>query len=392
MKRFFAIVIFIVTAAMVGYGIKYVATPLGTVKAVVTDEEKSISGKGVIIREEQVYYANGSGTVYYNVTEGSRVSKDTLVSTVYSGSVNSDVLKELHNLDRKIEKASHIREEYASDIISVESEIASRSADIINSAEDNDIASITQYKDDINRLRRGEDVTRIDRVKELQYQKGELEQAIGSEKSEIHTDISGVFTTYFDNLEGELRPDAAQTYTAEYIKSLDLGEREDKSKTEVNAGDPVCKVVNNHVWYVAVPIEAELLNKIKKNTPVQVRFKNMANEKIKGSIDYIGEADENGLSVVMVKCPSYFESAYSYREADIDIIFENYTGYKVPIHAVYTDENGNHSVIGEIGKTQYKCAVNVLYSDTYKSFAVVESTEDAENKLARMERIVIGER
>lgn len=392
MKRFFAIVIFIVAAAMVGYGIKYVATPLGTVDAVVTDEEKSISGKGVIIREEQVYYANGSGTVYYNVTEGSRVSKDTLVSTVYSGSVNSDVLKELHNLDRKIEKASHIREEYASDIISVESEIASRSADIINSAEDNDIASITQYKDDINRLRQGEDITRIDRVKELQYQKGELEKAIGSDKSEIHASISGVFTTYLDNLEGELRPDAAETYTADYIKSLDLGEREDKSKTEVNSGDPVCKVVNNHVWYVAVPIEADKLNKIEKNTPVQVRFKNMANEKIKGSIDYIGEADENGLSVVMVKCPSYFESAYSYREADIDIIFENYTGYKVPIHAVYTDENGNHSVIGEIGKTQYKCAVNVLYSDTDKSFAVVESTEDAENKLSRMERIVIGER
>lgn len=392
MKKFFAIVIFIVASAMVGYGIKYVMTPMDTVDAVITDEEKSISAKGVIIREERVFYAGGTGTVYNNVTEGSRVSRDSLISTIYGSNVDGGILKELRNLDKKIEKESRKLEEYASDYISVENEIASRSAQIIDAADKNDIESIAQYKDDINRLRQGEDIARVDRVQELRARKDEVERSIGSDKAEIYTDISGVFTTYLDGLEGELRPDAAETYTAEYIINLDPQEREDKSKSEVNQGDPVCKVVNNHVWYVAVPVETEKLEKVKLNTAVQVRFKNMANEKIKGSIDYISEGEENGMSVVMVKCPFYFESAYSYREADVDIIFEDYRGYKVPIHAVYTDENGGHSVIGEIGKTQYKCECNVLYSDTDKAFAVVESTENAENKLSRMERIIIGER
>lgn len=392
MKKFFAVVIFIVAAAMVGYGIKYVMTPIDTVDAVVTDEEKSISAKGVIIREERVYYAGSSGKVYNNVTEGSRVAKDSLISTVYGGSVNSDILKELYNIDKKIEKESQKRESYASDYISPESEIASRTSDIINAASNNDIMTIAQYKEDINSLRLGEDVSRIDRVKELETQKNELEESIGSDKSEIYADISGVFTTYLDGLEGELRPDVVETYTADYISGLEAKNREDKSKTDVNTGDPVCKVVNNHVWYVAVPVETAKLDKISENTSVKVRFKNMANEKIKGVIDYIGEGDENGMSVVMVKCPFYFESAYSYREADVDIIFEEYTGYRVPIHAVHTDENGSHSVIGEIGKTQYKCECEVLYSDTERAIAVVQSTENAENKLSRMERIVIGER
>lgn len=392
MKRFFALVIFIAAAAMVGYGIKYAVTPVGTVDAVITDEEKSISAEGVIVREERVYYAVGSGTVYNNVAEGARVAKDSLISTVYGGSVNGGVLKELYNIDKKIEKESKESESYASDYISPESEIASRTADIINAAADNDIAAIVQYKDDINRLRRGEDISRVDRVEELQEQKSGLENSIGTDKSEIYADISGVFTTYLDGLEGELRPDVVETYTPDYIAGLDSGTREDKSKSEVKEGDPVCKVVNNHVWYVVVPIETRRLEKIEKNTPVKVRFKNMANEKIKGVIDYIGESDANGMSVVMVKCPFYFESAYSYREADIDIIFEEYTGYKVPIHAIRTDENGKHSVIGEIGRTQYNCECNVLYSDTERAIAVVESAEDAENKLSKMERIVIGER
>lgn len=392
MKRFFAVVIFIVAAAMVGYGVKYVMTPVGTVDAVITDEEKSISAKGVILREERVYYSGRAGTVYNNVAEGTRVSKDSLVSTVYGGTVSAEALKELYNIDKKIEKESEKREAYASDYISPESEIASRSADIINAADKNDISTIVRYKDDINRLRMGEDITRVDRVEELKLQKGELEKSIGSDKSEIYADISGVFTTYLDGMEGELRPDAVETYTAEYLASIDSVKREDKSQSDVSDGDPVCKVVNNHVWYVAVPIEAYRLEKIKKNTSVRVRFKNMANEKINGVIEYIGESDENGMCVVMVKCPFYFESAYSYREADVDIIFEEYTGYRVPIHAVHTNENGSHSVIGEIGKTQYNCECEVLYSDTERSIVVVQSTENAENKLSKMERIVIGER
>lgn len=392
MKRFFAVVIFIAVAAMLGYGLKYVLTPVGTVDAVVTDEEKSMSAKGVILREERVYYAKSPGTVYNNVSEGSRVSKDALISTVYGGSVNGDVLKELYNIDKKIEKESKKSNSYASDYISPESEIASRTADIINAASENDIAAIMQYKDDINRLRRGEDISRVDRVEELQAQKKEREKSIGSDKTEIVTEISGVFTTYLDGLEGELRPDVVETYTPEYISGIDPGNREDKSKTVVNEGDPVCKVVNNHVWYVVAPVETWRLEKVEKNTPVKVRFKNMANEKIKGFIEYIGEDDGNGMSIVMVKCPFYFESAYSYRAADVDIIFEEYTGYKIPIHAVRTDENGRQSVIGEIGKTQYNCECKVLYSDTERSIAVVESTENAENKLSRMERIVVGER
>lgn len=392
MKRFFAVVIFIAVAAMAGYGLKYALTPIDTVEAVVTDEEKSISAKGVILRDERVYYAKSAGTVYNNVSEGTRVAKDALISTVYGGDVNSDVLKELYNIDKKIEKESEKSESYASDYISTESEIASRTADIINAAAENDIAAIVQYKDDINRLRQGEDISRVDRVEELEAQKSELEKSIGTDKTEITTEISGVFTTYLDGLEGELRPDVVETYTPEYISGIDSGNREDKSKTAVNEGDPVCKVVNNHIWYVVAAVETRRLENLETNTPVKVRFKNMANEKIKGFIEYIGEDDGNGMSIVMVKCPFYFESAYSYRAADVDIIFEEYTGYKVPIHAVHTDENGTQSVIGEIGKTQYSCECNVLYSDTERSIAVVESTEDAENKLSRMERIVIGER
>ncbi len=392
MKKFCIIVFILAAAAIAGYSIKYIVTPVNTVDAAIVTEEKSISGKGVIVREEKLYNASSAGTVYNNETEGARVAKDSLISTIYSGSVSSDVLRELHNLDKKIEKEEKSENSYSPADISVENEIASISSNVIKAAVKNDISSIIQYKRDINSLRAGESVIAEDRLKELNAERGNLELSIASSKTEIYADMSGIFTTYLDGLENVLNPALVENYSPSTLGELNLSGRENKSSSSVNAGDPVCKIMNNHVWYVLMSVPAEKVKDVEKNTPVSMRFKNMANEKINGKISYIGEADESGNALALVKFSTYFESAFSHREVDADLIFESYEGYKVPVSAIYTNENGGYSVVGEIGKTQYKCQCDILYTDTDEDFVIINSTEDAENKLSKMDRIVIGER
>lgn len=392
MKKFCIIVFMIAAAAIAGYSIKYITTPVDTVDASIVTEEKSVSGKGIIIREEKLYNASSSGTVYNNVTEGARVAKDSLISTIYSGAVDSDVLRELHNLDKKIEKEAKMDNSYSPAYISVENEIASLSSSVIQAAAKNDITSIVQYKQDINSLRAGKSVTAEDRLKDLNSERGNLELSISSNKTEVYADMSGIFTTYLDGLENVLNPSLIENYAPNFMNDLNLGGRENKSASAVNAGDPVCKIMNNHVWYVLMAVPEKKLENIKKNTQVSMRFKNMANEKLNGKISYIGNADENGNALVLVKFSTYFESAFSRREVETDLIFESHEGYKIPVSAIYTNENGGYHVIGEIGKTQYKCQCDILYTDTESDFVIIDSSEDAENKLSRMDRIVIGER
>ena len=87
-----------------------------------------------------------------------------------------------------------------------------------------------------------------------------------------------------------------------------------------------------------------------------------------------------------------FEGAFSYRAVDVEIIFERYSGYKVPISAVHTTENGGHKVIGTKDNRQLDCDVDVLFTDTKEGYAIVESTDNAKYRVSSMDRIVIGER
>ena len=93
-----------------------------------------------------------------------------------------------------------------------------------------------------------------------------------------------------------------------------------------------------------------------------------------------------------VKCPTYLESAFSYRLVDVDLIFESYEGYKVPIQSVRTEDDGSKKVIGIKENREHDCYCDVLFTNTDAGYAIIESTDTAENKLSQMERLVVGER
>ena len=160
----------------------------------------------------------------------------------------------------------------------------------------------------------------------------------------------------------------------------------------VSADNAICKVVNNHIWYVAMVIPTDEADKHSEGESVSLRFNSIAGQLVKGTINRISEEDENGSKLVIIKCPSYFEGAFSYRAADIDLIFESYTGYKVPVHAIRSDDDGKQYVLGMIGSNEYKCYCDILYTERDMEYIIVESVEGAQNKLSRMERIVLGER
>ena len=64
----------------------------------------------------------------------------------------------------------------------------------------------------------------------------------------------------------------------------------------------------------------------------------------------------------------------------------------MPVHAIRSDDDGKQYVLGMIGSNEYKCYCDILYTERDMEYIIVESVEGAQNKLSRMERIVLGER
>ena len=85
------------------------------------------------------------------------------------------------------------------------------------------------------------------------------------------------------------------------------------------------------------------------------------------------------------------ESAFAYRDADVDVILHSYTGYKVPVQAIRTND-GKYSVVATAGNKQFNCECEILYSDTEENAAIIRSTDTAQNKISKMDTIIVGER
>jgi putative membrane fusion protein len=279
---------------------------------------------------------------------------------------------------------------HRSDSGSIENDIMSRVTDIYDYAEQNDIQKIVKTREAINSLRRNGEYSSDAGIEELEERKEGIQDKIGFERKEIYTEISGVFSTYLDGLESVLSPDRISDYSPSYIKGLKPLESKETGTGTVETGDPICKIMNNHVWYTLTVLNGDSANECKKGRDVKLRFKNMANAEVNGTIEYVSDKDSDGNVLVMVRCSTYLESVFSYRQADVEIIFDSYTGYKVPVNAIRTYDNG-YKVIAQAGSTNFDCDVDVLYTDKDEGFSIIESTEDATNKLLKAERIVVGD-
>lgn len=387
---FIAVVLFITV-----WGIHYVASPLNTVEVNRETVEYFVNDKqAIIIREERVYTSETDGTLYHHTTEGSRVAKNSLISTVFGGEISRDNLNELRTIDKKIaHRRERLREStiYRADGIDTESKIAGIIRDITPETGADDVTKIADYKEDINNLREGVEITDEDILQSLILEKEAVENRISTSKKDIVSDMSGIFTTYTDGLEEALSPSGIDNYTVEYMRELAGTEASKLSEKSVDAGNPVCKVVNNHIWYAALAVPTDEAKKHKTGEEVSLRFNSIAGQTVAGTIYRISETDENGFTLVTVRCPVYFEGAFSYRCADIDMVFESYTGCKLPVYAIRSDENGQY-VIGRTGTNEYKCYCEILYTDTEQEFIIVVPTETAEHKLDKMERIITAER
>ncbi|HIT84693.1 MAG TPA: hypothetical protein IAA60_02180 [Candidatus Ornithomonoglobus intestinigallinarum] len=376
------------------WGAWYVSSPVNSADVVTETVEHFVSDNdAVIIRDEQVCYSDIGGTIYSSVSEGERVAKDSLICTVFGGAVSADNLNELRMLDKKIERQSQSlneSSEYAEGA-DTESRINSMLRSVADAGRRNDIMRIADYKEDINSLRSGAELSDEELLQSLVLEKQALEERISADKFDVTAGMPGIYMTYTDGLETALSPENIESYTPSAMSGLMIAEPVRLAQGTVEEGGVVCKIANNHVWYAALTLSEADAEQCEEGAEVTLRFNSAGGQTVGGTIYFISEPEADGSRLAVVRCPEYFADAFSYRTADIDMIFESYTGVRLPIYALRSDEGGRYAV-GMKGSAEYKCYCEVLYTDTENEFVIIKSIDTSPVKAEDMDRIIIGER
>lgn len=396
MKRFFTIVIALVLVAMGWYIISYFTRPVNSIALEKYTQEALVScDNALIVRNEMVFYSTSAGKVYNNANEGERVSKNEIISSVFSEDVDESYLKKLRSIDESLDRLENRMSSgtYDMDEYTAENDISAGLNSVVSLAEENNVGAIHVIKEEINSYRSGEQISPEERKTELEIERENIENILESRRSDIISVGSGIFSSYVDGLEAVLMPEREEDYTVQYIRSLVPGELSKREGEMVITGDPICKVMDNHIWYVLGITDENHSDLCEVGKTVSLRFPGITSSEVNGTITYTSEPDENGEYIFLVKIPTYLESAFSYRKVKAEFVFEKYEGYKIPLDAVHTRDGINEYYVNAMkGSKQYECDCEILFTDNDNEYAIIESTDMAENKLSAMDRLVVGER
>lgn len=393
MKKSVFGVLLCVICFCVFYGIRYLENPVATQTAVSEVYENKIDTSGYIVRDEQVYNAPAAGTIYHYIQEGTRVKKNRVLSTVYSANVSEETLQELNNVSSKIEELLQSSAAgYTVAGVSNEEDIENIKNNIIKAKNSNDITKISDYKTQIKGIITGDiQSAQGDNLEQLKIRRQEIETSIQSSKNDIYSQIAGVFSKNVDGLETVLTPSSIMSYKLSDYNAVPEAVKENKSQAA--AGQPVCKVVNNHTWYVMMTVDRETAKNLKTGRKVKLRFDYLPGIEADAVIEYISTEDgETNQNVVAVKCEQYKEGVFSLRFSKIELILESYEGYRVPVSAIRLSEDNQRGVIvNNMGKQIFK-PCSVIYTDTVGQTAIITPLRGSANLLREYDNIVVGEK
>lgn len=389
------IILTITLCAGLFYGYRYLRIPVETKAAAITQREEFVTTDAYVIRQEKVFSSENTGTMYNYVQEGSRVAKDMCISTVYKGNVDAELIQELNNINNKIDKLERAKiqsELFVVDNGSGENTVENVKNNIIDAVIDKNIQEIENYKNTLDSINsENEDKTQSE-LYDLIEQKNKIERKLSGEKNDIYATMSGIFSLNVDGLEEILTPEEILNYKVSDFNSIQDAKFSEHTTNIVNQGEKICKVVDNHTWYVMAVVSMEKAEEIKEKKEVLIRFEDLPGDEVLASVSYISEEEDREDNVVIVlKSDRYLEGVYGMRSGKMDIIINRYVGYEVPVYSLRVfDENQGVVISG--GNTEIFCQCDIIYRDDEKQTAIIYPSNDAKRKLTTGDRIVLGEK
>lgn len=324
---------------------------------------------GYIIRQEEVKksenYQNG---IYAIASEGQRVAINEPIFRYYSDNekkINSQINDINYKIQELLEQEKGVT---SADIKSIENQIETKIEDV-NTLKN--YQEISEYKKSIDTLISKKinfigEVTENKEIKNLIKERNTLENKFKNSTEYQKAPQSGIVSYRVDGLEESLSPDKFDQINEQYLENLGL-----KTGQIISASNESGKVIDNFKCYIAITMNSKEAMEAKVNDKVKIRISNSEEENAK--IVQINE--ESGKRTIIFQINKMTESLISHRKINVDVIWWDVSGLKVPNQALI-QENDLYYVIRNKSGLETKILVKVKkQTDKY---AIIESYKNEE--------------
>ncbi len=300
----------------------------------------SASFTGVCIRDEDVINANGSGYINFYVGEGDKVANS---GNIYLLSQNPPQVSSAKSFDED------------------ETEV-SGSADFST-------AAYSDIRDQITVFSKNYTDSQFSQVYSLGYNLQSLStemvsaakiqdyQASTSGGQVVKTTQSGIVSYSYDGYENL----TVESVTKEVISDSTYEQHQIDPYTYIESGHPAYKLVHSHQWQIVIPLNEDQASQLADVTSVNLTFKKDNIETV--SDFYIRQGSDGTYGVLTLN--DYMVRYIAERYVDIEIIFEEASGLKIPTSSL-------------LSKDFYQIPIQYLVTDnrSYESGFYCERTNE----------------
>lgn len=335
--------------------------------------QKSISDdnmfKGIILRDETLYYTDKAGYINYYVGEGEKVGKK---ATIYSIDESGDIYKQIseENEDAKISSEDTER---------IRNSISAFHKSYTNSSYN----KVSDFKYDLENaileLNNSSLLLNLDKIMK-ENKKNKAFDIISAQRS-------GIITYTMDGKE-ELKQ---SNITKKIFEKPEESRVQLRTNKAVTANSPVYKMINSEVWNLIFPMTNEQYSKMKDETSVQIVLKK---DDLSTTAD-LKTYKKGNTYFGKLTLDQYMIRYLNERYIEVEILLNSANGLKIPASSIVkkkvliipldylTESDNDKGVVKEVyrknGEKEYQFISTVIYkTDEENNIAYIEG-EDLEN-------------
>ena len=332
-----------------------------TVEAELYTYNDNVTAQGVFVRDEKVVTYSGGGVLDYNYADASKVSAGSNIANVYGS--EDDILNVYKQqlIQDRISELDRAQQPGTIDYIQPEtlkSQMDAKYKLLISATVDEDYETVNRYQKEISQIMSIYNIVTNAKkdydsvIKTLNKELDSLKKSSTKPKEKIDAPESGYFVSYADGYEAILTKEKCVNMTKQQILDIIKGTNS-VAKPPNSAGkllkDYSCKIM------LVIDNDERVVPGLYLNAMLSV-----SKEKYKVYVESVKDAGD-GQSIVILSCDSLDEALVSERVQRIELVFDDYTGLKVPREAIHFNSNKEKGVYVILGQDVQFKKIDIVY-------------------------------
>ncbi len=347
---------------------------------------KTINTKCFVIRDEEFIKSNAVGTTISFATNGERVATGDTVSIVFDSSEDAATYLKSKELQKQIEHYNELSGQanfQALNINSLTRKINNELYDYLDAVDLRDfnraVTSAEVFRDSVTgkQIATGKSLDFYDHLTELKEELGKLNTS-SLKITEIKSENAGYFISGSDGYEN--------TFKFSEIDNLKVSELKKAIKSKPGAIDTevIGRTVSSFKWYIACVVDSEKTVDLTYDKQIFVNFPDAGIERLPVTLYKIGAKNEKE-TVVIFSCDVMNENLADFRIEDIEIVTDEFTGFKISNSSIRTldGEQGVYIVRGNLMGFR---KIKVIY--TADDYSIVCNPDNSSDYIKLYDKVV----